>query len=345
MLKKILLGLAAIIAIILIAAAFQPPHYRVERTATINLPPGVVFAHVNDFHHWQKFNPFTDPDPDVQLTYEGASAGEGAIYKWKGNAEVGEGMMTITESKPNEHIAIDMHFMEPMEGHATTHFNMKPAVNGTELTWAMKGENEYVGKIMCLFMDMDKMIGAQFEKGLARMNNFTTTDQLAMNTDQDIMITREFNAPRQAVWDAWTTPEGMKVWHGPNGYSCPVAEMDVREGGTYHTAMRADNGETHWSTGTYTEIVPLERIVCTDQFADAEGNAINARNIGMPGDRPAEMLVTVDFEETATGTRMTMEHQGIPAEMRQMCIQGWNESFDRMATHVETQAKLTQARH
>src|SRR5690606_6840391 len=139
--KKILLGLAAIIAIILIIAAFQPSTYRVERTAAVQLPPDVVYANLNDFHHWQKFNPFTDPDPNVQLLYDGAPAGEGAIYKWKGNNEVGKGQMTITESKPNEHIVVAMHFMEPMEGHATTHFNMKPASNGTEVTWAMEGNN------------------------------------------------------------------------------------------------------------------------------------------------------------------------------------------------------------
>ncbi len=165
-----------------------------------------------------------------------------------------------------------------------------------------------------------------------------------MNTNKDIIITREFNAPRKAVWDMWTTPEGMKVWHGPNGYSCPVAKMDVREGGTYHTAMRADNGDTHWSTGTYKEIVPLKKLVCSDHFADENGNILNAQSLGMPGNWPDELTVTVNLEETANGTRMTMKHEGIPAEMREMCAKGWNECFDKMAAHVETKEKLSQVR-
>ncbi len=335
MLKKILLGLGAIIAIILIVAAFQPSTYRVERTATIDHPPSVVYAHLNDFHHWQKFNPFPDPDPHVQLTYDGAPAGEGAIYKWQGNAEVGKGQMTITESKPNEHIQIAMHFMEPFEGHATTHFNMKPDANGTELTWAMEGENKYVGKIMCLFMDMDKMIGEQFEKGLARMNGFTSTEQLANNPDEDIKIIREFSAPREAVWNAWTKPDQMMQWWAPNGYTCPVAKMDVRDGGKYHAAMRSEKGEMHWSTGTYKEIKPLQRMVITDHFADEQGNIIKAESAGMPGNWPDTLMVTVTFEEAANGTRMTMKHEGVPAEMRAMCAQGWHECFDKMAALVE----------
>lgn len=340
MLKKILLGLGAIIAIILIVAAFQSPTYRVERTATINHPPNVVYANLNDFHHWQKFNPFTDPDPDVQLEYDGAPAGEGAIYKWTGNSEVGKGEMEITESKPNEHIQIAMHFIEPFEGHATTHFNMKPDANGTELTWAMEGKNNYFSKIMCLFMDMDKMVGSQFETGLARMNTFTSTEQLAMNTNENIIITREFNAPREAVWNAWTKPEQMKEWWAPNGYTCPVAKMDVREGGSYHAAMRSDKGDMHWSTGTYKEIVPLQRMVITDHFADEHGNIITAESAGMPGNWPEELLVTVTFEEASNGTRMTMEHEGVPAEMREMCAQGWNECFDKMAALVERKPEI-----
>lgn len=335
MLKKILLGIAAIIVIILIAAAFQPSTYRVERTAVISLPPAVVFTHINDFHHWQKFNPFTDPDPDVQLTYEGAPSGEGAIYKWKGNAEVGQGMMTIAKSVPNEHIQIDMQFIEPFENKATAHFLFKPAEGGTEVTWAMEGDNNYMGKCIGMFMNMDEMIGAQFEKGLARMNEFTSSATMAQNSNEDITITREFNSPREAVWLAWTKPEEMMKWWGPTGYSCPVAKMDVREGGSYHTAMRAENGDTHWSTGTYKQIVPMERLVCTDHFADQEGNIIKAESIGMPGKWPDELLVTVTFEDAGNGTRMIMKHEGIPAEMREMCILGWQQSFDKLAAAVE----------
>jgi uncharacterized protein YndB with AHSA1/START domain len=170
---------------------------------------------------------------------------------------------------------------------------------------------------------------------LARMNNFTSTEQPAMNTQEDIIITREFNAPREAIWNAWTKPEQMKQWWGPTGYTCPVAKMDVREGGKYHAAMRSDKGDMHWSTGTYKEILPLQRMVISDHFADADGNIIKAESLGMPGQWPDELMVTVTFEETANGTRMTMKHEGMPPEMREMCALGWEQCFDKMEAMVE----------
>lgn len=338
--KKFLLILAAIIVVFVVIASFRSDTFRVERSAVITLPPSIVYAHLNDFHHWQKFNPFTDPDPDVRLEYEGAASGEGAIYKWQGNSEVGAGIMRIAESVPNEHIEIDMHFLEPFENQATAHFLLRPVANGTEVTWAMEGDNNLLHKCMGMIFNMDKMIGEQFEKGLARMNNFTSTEQLAMNSNEDILITREFNAPREAVWNAWTTPDQMMQWWAPNGYTCPVANMDVREGGKYHAAMRSEKGGMHWSTGIYKEIVPLQKLVISDHFADEHGNIINGASAGMPGNWPDTLLITVTFEDAANGARMTMKHEGVPVEMRAMCAQGWNECFDKMAALVENDRSI-----
>jgi hypothetical protein len=169
MLKKILLSLVAIIAIILVAAAFQPADFRVTRSATINAPAAEIFAHVNDFHRWTAWSPWEKLDPAMKRTFEGPAAGVGAAYGWEGNSDVGAGKMTITESKPAESIRIKLEFFKPMPGVCPTEFTFRPAAGGTTVTWTMSGTNNYVSKIFCLFMNMDKMVGGDFEKGLATL--------------------------------------------------------------------------------------------------------------------------------------------------------------------------------
>ncbi|MBZ0207970.1 MAG: SRPBCC family protein [Flavobacteriales bacterium] len=169
MIKKILLALLAIVVLILIVAAFQPDNYHVERSATVVAPPEAVFAQVNDFHNWQQFNPFQQLDPNAKVRYEGPEKGTGAKFLWEGNSKMGKGSMTITGNTPNERVDILLHFDEPMEGDAHTSFILEPAGTGTKVTWSMDGTNNYLSKIMCLFMDMDKMIGTEYEKGLAKL--------------------------------------------------------------------------------------------------------------------------------------------------------------------------------
>jgi hypothetical protein len=169
MFQKILIALAVIIVVFLIIVATRPADFRVTRSATIVAPPPVVFAQVNDFHKWEPWNPWGKIDPGMKQTYEGPPAGKGAIYAWVGNKDVGEGRMTITESRPSDLILIKMEFFKPMAGIATTEFTFKPEGNQTTVTWTMTGKNNFVAKAMCMFMNMDKMIGGQFEKGLAAM--------------------------------------------------------------------------------------------------------------------------------------------------------------------------------
>jgi hypothetical protein len=169
MLKKILLGLVAIIAIILIVAAFQPAEYHVERSAVVPASPSVVYAQVNDFHNWGQFNPWQELDTNAKITFEGPMNGQGAKFNWEGNSDMGSGNMTITATKPNERVDIAMHFIKPMEGEATTAFQLQPDGTGTKVTWSMDGKNNLIGKVFCLFMNMDKMIGGQYEKGLAKL--------------------------------------------------------------------------------------------------------------------------------------------------------------------------------
>jgi uncharacterized protein YndB with AHSA1/START domain len=151
-------------------------------------------------------------------------------------------------------------------------------------------------------------------------------------TQQALVIERVFDAPRELVWKAWTEPERMKRWWGPKDYTSPSVEIDFRVGGVFLGCMRSSDGQEIWSTGTYREIVPLERIVSTDSFADADGNVVPATHYGMPADIPMQMLVTVTFEDLGGKTRMVLRHEGLPAgDMLEGAGVGWNESFDKLA--------------
>lgn len=169
MLKKVFLALLAIVAVFLIVAALQPADFRVVRTATIAAPPAAVFEQVNDFQKWEAWSPWAKLDPNVKNTFEGPAAGVGAVFRWAGNHEVGEGAMTITESRPPELVRIRLDFVKPFAATSTTAFTFKPAGGGTEVTWSMAGRNEFIGKCMSLVMNCDKMVGGQFEKGLANL--------------------------------------------------------------------------------------------------------------------------------------------------------------------------------
>ncbi len=171
MLKKLFAGLGVIIAVILIIAAFRPDTYSINRMITVSAPPATVFSHVNDLTAWASWSPWAKVDPNMKSTFEGPASGEGAIHAWNGNMDVGVGRMTITKSVPPEQIVIHMDFLEPMAGVATAEFNFKPVDNETVVTWSMSGKNNFMSRILCLFMDMDKMIGDQFEKGLKELKS------------------------------------------------------------------------------------------------------------------------------------------------------------------------------
>ena len=171
MLKKILIALAVIIVVLVVIVALQPSDFRVTRSTTISAPPPAVFTQVNDFHKWHAWNPWGKIDPAMKQTYEGAPAGTGAIYTWSGNNEVGEGRMTITDSRPNELIRVKLEFFKPFTATNTADFTFKPEGNQTVVSWSMFGDKNFMAKAIHLVMNMDKMIGGQFEKGLADMKS------------------------------------------------------------------------------------------------------------------------------------------------------------------------------
>ncbi|HWA49361.1 MAG TPA: SRPBCC family protein [Dongiaceae bacterium] len=170
MLKRMLLGLVAVIVvavvIVLILAARQPDEFRVQRTVTINAPAEKIVPHIADFHQWGAWSPWEHLDPAMQRTFGGAPAGKGSIYEWSGNDDVGQGRMEILDSTPDQ-VVIKLDFHKPMEASNTAEFALQPNGDATDVTWAMYGPMPFISKIMCVFLDMDKMIGPDFEKGLA----------------------------------------------------------------------------------------------------------------------------------------------------------------------------------
>lgn len=169
MLKKILIVVAVIIVVFLVIVALQPSDFHVARSVAIAAPPEAVFPQVNELKKWEAWSPWMKIDPAMKQTYEGPAAGNGAVMSWTGNSQVGEGRMTLTESRTNELARFKLEFFKPMAGVCTADFTFKPEGNQTTVTWSMDGKNNFVAKAMCLFMSMDKMVGGQFEKGLASM--------------------------------------------------------------------------------------------------------------------------------------------------------------------------------
>ncbi|MCI0375998.1 MAG: SRPBCC family protein [Gemmataceae bacterium] len=165
----ILIALAVVVIGFAVVVAMKPSEFRIVRTGTISAPPSAVFAEVNDFHKWQAWSPWEKLDPALKRTYEGPSAGTGAIYSWAGNKKVGEGRMTIMESRPSDLIRINLEFLKPFKATNTTEFTFKPEGNQTVVTWDMSGRNNFIGKAFCMFMNMDKLVGGDFEKGLANL--------------------------------------------------------------------------------------------------------------------------------------------------------------------------------
>jgi hypothetical protein len=148
----------------------QPSDFKIERSATMRAPAPAAFAQVNDFQNWRAWSPWEKVDPALKRQYEGPKAGNGAVYAWQGNKDVGEGRMTITESRPGELVRIKLEFFKPFAATNTAEFSFKPmAPDSTAVTWTMTGENNFLSKAICMFVNMDRMVGGMFEQGLIQM--------------------------------------------------------------------------------------------------------------------------------------------------------------------------------
>jgi len=171
MLVKILIGLAVLVVLLVVVVALQPSEFRITRTTTVAAPASALFAQVNEFHKWEAWSPWAKLDPAVRNAFEGAPAGAGAVFAWAGNSKVGEGRMTIVESRPNELVRIKLEFLKPFAATHTAEFTFKPEGDRTAVTWSMFGHNNFMGKAVCLVMNMDKTLGGEFDKGLAAMKS------------------------------------------------------------------------------------------------------------------------------------------------------------------------------
>lgn len=183
MLKKVLIGLAALVAILLVVVATRPDTYHVERSTKIEAPAEIIFASVNDFRAFSEWSPWEKRDPNMKRTISTPSAGVGATYAWEGNKEVGKGKMTLTESQAPTLTKERLEFLEPFPSVADTGFKIKAeGGNAATVTWYMDGKSNFMGKAMSLVMDMDKMIGKDFEEGLANLKRVSEAKRAAAAT-------------------------------------------------------------------------------------------------------------------------------------------------------------------
>lgn len=171
MMRKILIVLFAAVAAVLGYAALQPDRFEVRRSATIVAPPDEVFALIADFHRWEAWSPWEKRDPAMKRMHAGAPSGRGAIYAWEGNRDVGKGRMEIFEAVPATRIAIQLDFLEPMAARNVAEFTLIPRGNATDVVWSMRGPNPFLAKVMQVFVGMDRLVGKDFEAGLANLKS------------------------------------------------------------------------------------------------------------------------------------------------------------------------------
>jgi hypothetical protein len=168
-LAVIALVLLVAVAGVLAFAAMKPSTFRVQRATSIKAPPETIFALVNDFRNWRAWSPWEKMDPALKRTYSGPESGKGAVYEWEGNNKVGKGRMEIIDAPAPSKVAIKLDFLKPFEAHNTAEFTLVPKGDATDVTWAMHGPNLFIGKVMSVFVSMDRMVGKDFEAGLANL--------------------------------------------------------------------------------------------------------------------------------------------------------------------------------
>jgi hypothetical protein len=171
-----------VLVLIIAAIAFiatRPTDCRIQRSAQVSAPPDVVFAIINDLHQWDKWSPYDKRDPNMKKTFAGSNDGPGAIYTWNGNNEVGEGRLTIMESKPGELVSMKLEFSRPFKATNQVNFKLAPSDGGTRVSWIMDGKNNFMTKAMSLIMNMDKMVGNDFEQGLDNLDTVARAETRA----------------------------------------------------------------------------------------------------------------------------------------------------------------------
>ncbi len=173
MILKLLIALLIAVGLVAVAISLQPAEYKVVRTATLNAPPSAVYNQISDFHNWNAWSPWAKLDPNMAQSFEGAASGVGAKYRWVGNSEAGAGSMEIDEVAPGQRVSIKLEFLKPFPSSSRIIFTLQPEGSGTKVEWAMVGASTFASKAISLFSSMDKMVGPDFEKGLAQLRSAT----------------------------------------------------------------------------------------------------------------------------------------------------------------------------
>lgn len=175
MITKILVAFAILAVVLVLVVSLQPAEFRITRLITIAAPPEAVFPHVNDFHQWQAWSPWAKMDPTMKQSFEGPQAGVGSSYSWAGNNQVGEGRMTIIDSRPGQLVRTKLEFFKPFAATNEADFTFQEQGGKTLVTWSMTGRNNFLAKAANLVMNMDKMVGGQFDQGLAGIKTIVET--------------------------------------------------------------------------------------------------------------------------------------------------------------------------
>jgi uncharacterized protein YndB with AHSA1/START domain len=179
MLAYILVGLVILVAVLSVVVGMRPAAFRIERSVIVAAPPEQIFVHVIDFRRWQAWSPWEKMDPHMNKTFSGAASGPGASYAWSGDRKVGAGRMTIESAIRPSEIRVKLEFLKPWQATNLATFSFEPTDAGTNVTWAMDGRNKFAAKAAGLFIDIDKLVGADFERGLAALKALVEVDRPA----------------------------------------------------------------------------------------------------------------------------------------------------------------------
>jgi uncharacterized protein YndB with AHSA1/START domain len=169
MLKKAFVVVIVLVATFLLFVAMQPSEFCIQRSIVIAAPAEKIFPYINDLHKHGLWSPWEKLDPSMKKTFAGSPSGIGSIYSWEGTDKVGVGSMTIVDSQPNKKVSMNLEFLKPFKAANHVEFAFKPQAEGTAVSWSMSGHKQFLQKIFCSFMNMDKMVGSEFEKGLAQL--------------------------------------------------------------------------------------------------------------------------------------------------------------------------------
>lgn len=197
MVKKILIAVAVLVVIFVGVVMTRPDTFHVERSVSMNAPDSVIYANIDNLRAWEAWSPWEKLDPNMKKTFSGPERGIGATYAWEGNDQVGKGKMKITESSPPSAMRLELEFIEPFASKAENGFELAPNLDGTatDVTWWMDGNNNFIGKVFCLFADMDKMVGGDFEKGLKALKSLSEAQAKKLPPDAAANAGSEPNAP------------------------------------------------------------------------------------------------------------------------------------------------------